>query len=270
MSPSACLYYSIRTIPCQDAFLTSYKKLTYGFLGKHGIKLVYRVRRQAGFMQHFLMSLDTLVILHYNKYHDYGEIWATTHRLLERGTVMKKRRFDWLRKTSSADVMNPKNYEYRLKQLDDDNPAEQKEAYTWFQKHAEEGDASAQYQTAMCFLHGVGVEKDEEQFLHWLTKSAEQEYGEALTTMGIHYFYDFDAVEETDQGIPWMERAIEQHDDNAAAILGVYLVETPKEDCHEEERRHRGFLLLRSSALEGNLEDHLRIQAFFELGHCYY
>ena len=72
---------------------------------------------------------------------------------------MKKRRFDWLRKTSSADVMNPKNYEYRLKQLDDDNPAEQKEAYTWFQKHAEEGDASAQYQTAMCFLHGVGVEK---------------------------------------------------------------------------------------------------------------
>ncbi|MFR4393383.1 MAG: tetratricopeptide repeat protein [Ruminococcus callidus] len=95
---------------------------------------------------------------------------------------MKKRRFDWLRKTSSADVMNPKNYEYRLKQLDDDNPAEQKEAYTWFQKHAEEGDASAQYQTAMCFLHGVGVEKDEEQFLYWLTKSAEQEYGEALTT----------------------------------------------------------------------------------------
>ena len=221
-------------------------------------------------MQHFFMSLDTLVILHYNKYHDYGEIWATTHRLSERGTVMKKRRFDWLRKTSSADVMNPKNYEYRLKQLDGDKPAEQKEAYTWFQKHAEEGDASAQYQTAMCFLHGVGVEKDEEQFLHWLTKSAEQEYGEALTTMGIHYFYDFDAVEETDQGIPWMERAIEQHDDNAAAILGVYLVETPKEDCHEEERRHRGFLLLRSSALEGNLEDHLRIQAFFELGHCYY
>ena len=23
-------------------------------------------------MQHFFMSLDTLVILHYNKYHDYG------------------------------------------------------------------------------------------------------------------------------------------------------------------------------------------------------
>jgi len=176
LSPSACLYYSIRTIPCQDVFSTSYKKLTYRFLGKHGIKLVYRMHRQAGFMQYCLMSLDTLVILHYNKYRDYGRIWATTHRLLERGTVMKKRRFDWLRKTSSADVMNPKNYEYRLKQLDDDNPAEQKEAYTWFQKHAEEGDASAQYQTAMCFLHGVGVEKDEEQFLHWLTKSAEQEY----------------------------------------------------------------------------------------------
>ena len=128
MSPSACLYYSIRIIPCQDVFSTSYKKLTYRFLGKHGLKLVYRMHRQAGFMQHFFMSLDTLVILHYNKYRDYGRIWATTHRLSERGTVMKKRRFDWLRKTSSADVMNPKNYEYRLKQLDDDNPAEQKEA----------------------------------------------------------------------------------------------------------------------------------------------
>ena len=117
MSPSACLYYSIRTIPCQDVFSTSYKKLTYRFLEKHGLKLVYRMHRQADFMQHFFMSLDTLVILHYNKYRDYGRIWATTHRLSERGTVMKKRRFDWLRKTSSADVMNPKNYEYRLKQL---------------------------------------------------------------------------------------------------------------------------------------------------------
>ena len=41
-------------------------------------------------MQHFFMSLDTLVILHYNKYHDYGEIWATTHRLSEKGNGDEK------------------------------------------------------------------------------------------------------------------------------------------------------------------------------------
>ena len=67
MSPSACLYYSIRTIPCQDAFSTSYKKLTYRFLRKHGIKLVYRMHRQAGFMQHFLKAIphkERLATLH--------------------------------------------------------------------------------------------------------------------------------------------------------------------------------------------------------------
>ena len=67
MSPSACLYYSIRTISCQDAFSTSYKKLTYRFLRKRGIKLVYRMRCQAGFMQHFLKAIphkERLATLH--------------------------------------------------------------------------------------------------------------------------------------------------------------------------------------------------------------
>ena len=41
----------------------------------------------------------------------------------------------------------------------------------WLRQAAESGSASAQYDLAMCYKKGTGVERNEEQYLHWLRRA---------------------------------------------------------------------------------------------------
>jgi len=46
-------------------------------------------------------------------------------------------------------------------------------AVQWYQKSAEGGDSSAQYNLAICYERGEGVEIDLEKAVQWYQKSAE-------------------------------------------------------------------------------------------------
>lgn len=52
---------------------------------------------------------------------------------------------------------------------------------------AEEGDAQAQYQWAMCYFDGNGVEQDEKKAVEWLEKAVAQGNGEARYALAICY-----------------------------------------------------------------------------------
>ena len=53
----------------------------------------------------------------------------------------------------------------------------------WYTKAAEQGDARAQHNLAVCFKNGQGVEQDLEQAMTWYKKSAAQGYARAVQAL---------------------------------------------------------------------------------------
>lgn len=57
--------------------------------------------------------------------------------------------------------------EGRLSQIPDDT-----KAFEWYLKAAQQNHAASQYAVAMRYLNGIGVTRDEEEFIHWLKAAA--------------------------------------------------------------------------------------------------
>ena len=53
------------------------------------------------------------------------------------------------------------------------------EAVKWFQKAAEQGNATAQYILGVAYAEGKGVEQDYKEAVKWFQKAAEQGHAEA-------------------------------------------------------------------------------------------
>ena len=133
----------------------------------------YRTR----IVRYCLMSLDTLVILHYNKYHDYGEIWQ-----LRTGSQKGERWWKekiWL---AAKDQFGRCDEPEKLW-------ISAETAGRWQSGRTERSiyvvSEARRRRRCVCTVSDRNVfsawswcGKDEEQFLYWLTKSAEQEYGE--------------------------------------------------------------------------------------------
>ena len=60
-------------------------------------------------------------------------------------------------------------------------------AVEWYTKAAEQGDAEAMYDLALCYLQGTGVEADKNKVLTWMQKSADLGYNWATLNLGKSY-----------------------------------------------------------------------------------
>lgn len=94
-------------------------------------------------------------------------------------------------------------------------------AFGIFKKLAEAGDREAQYNLAMLYRAGKGVEKDPEQGAQWFRRAADQGLTEAQFQLG--YCYDKgEGVEQSDQyAFIWYRKAAEHGHVNAQINLGV-------------------------------------------------
>ena len=63
------------------------------------------------------------------------------------------------------------------------------EAFRWFLKSAELGEAQAQHNVSVCFKFGTGTPKDPIASLVWLKKGAESGFPESQASLGECYFY---------------------------------------------------------------------------------
>lgn len=59
-------------------------------------------------------------------------------------------------------------------------------------QQANSGNAKAQFELALCYARGKGVEKSKELALKWHEKSAKQGYVEAQFALGLYYFFGVD------------------------------------------------------------------------------
>lgn len=93
-----------------------------------------------------------------------------------------------------------------------------KEAFSWFKKAAELGNAQAQVELAELYDAGEGVSQDTEQAFIWYEKAAEQGHEEAQLALGLHYLED---LEDNATAIEYFEKAAEQGNATAQYRLGL-------------------------------------------------
>jgi TPR repeat protein len=128
-------------------------------------------------------------------------------------------------------------------------------AYSEFLISAEEGHLESQFNVALMYENGIGVEKDEVQALAWYLKSAQQ--GNAAAQYNLAVLYENGRGTEVDfaQANEWYRSASLQGDPLAIGNLGMLYL---RGDGVPVDKVAGIALLLRSVTLDPSSENHAR------------
>ena len=90
------------------------------------------------------------------------------------------------------------------------------------QQKANDGDAQAQFDLALCYAKGTGVEKNEEIAFNWHKKAAEQGHVNAQFALGLYYLLSKDRVQQAQKLLDkWMSYHFISKDVDPAFDLAV-------------------------------------------------
>lgn len=92
------------------------------------------------------------------------------------------------------------------------------DAFPWFKKAAEQGNAQAQVELAELYDAGEGVAQDTEKAIAWYEKAAAQGHDEAQLALGLHYSEDMD---DNVTAIDYFKKAAQQGNATAQYRLGM-------------------------------------------------
>ena len=93
------------------------------------------------------------------------------------------------------------------------------EAVKWYRKSAEHGNARAQYQLGLCYALGKGVSRDQIEAVKWYRKSAEQGDADAQNRLGYCYENGSGVPQDYAEAVSWYRKAAEQGDADAEKEL---------------------------------------------------
>ena len=108
-------------------------------------------------------------------------------------------------KAESGDTEAQK--EFAALQIRNGNDAD---AFKWFRKAANQGDAEAQYEVGLCYANGIGVVQDCVESVIWFRKSAEQGDAEAQVALGSCYMRGEGVVRDFNEAMKWYQKAAKQ------------------------------------------------------------
>jgi len=97
----------------------------------------------------------------------------------------------------------------------------QSKTFECYKKAAEQGRAVAQYNLAICYVNGIGIEKDEKQAVEWYKKAAAQGYAKAQCNLGVCYEKGTGIEKDEKQAFEWYKKAAVQGHATAQCNLGV-------------------------------------------------
>ncbi len=120
---------------------------------------------------------------------------------------------------------------------------------------AEQGDASAQYELAMAYDTGHGVQKDLRQAAHWCSKAAEQGHAAAQNCIGSMYQFGDGVAQDEAAAFYWYEKATAQDYGEAYTNLG-YMYDLGKGVAQD---RPRAVELYLTGAEKGSLNAMLNV-----------
>ena len=91
-----------------------------------------------------------------------------------------------------------------------------------YRKLAEQGNAQAQYDLAVCYYQGRGVSPDYAEGLKWFRKAAEQGHAEAQCVLGVFYHDGRQGLSlNYAEAVKWLHKAAEQGNYAAQYNLGI-------------------------------------------------
>ena len=77
----------------------------------------------------------------------------------------------------------------------------------WYRKAAAQGDAEAQHNLGLMYVHGEGVPQDYAEAVKWFRKAANQGDASAQTNLGIMYFRGEVVLRDLTQAYMWYDLA---------------------------------------------------------------
>ena len=125
-------------------------------------------------------------------------------------------------------------------------------AYKEFRASADEGHADSQFNVALMFEKGIGVEKDEKQAVEWYRKSALQGNAAAQFNLGVLYENGRGTKVDFAKANEWYRKASVQGDALAIGNLGMLYV---RGDGVKENKIAGVALLLVSATLDSSPEN---------------
>ena len=90
----------------------------------------------------------------------------------------------------------------------------------WLQKSAGNGHLESQYILGAAYLDGEGVKKDLSKSSYWFKRSAEQGYAKSQEALGTCYFNGYGVPKDVSQAAYWYEKAAVQGEEDAQKKLG--------------------------------------------------
>lgn len=88
-------------------------------------------------------------------------------------------------------------------------------------KNAAEGDIDAEFDLAVCYEQGAGVEQDMAEAMKRFQRAADSGHAEAQYKLGAAYAYGIQVEQDYDQAVAWYQRAAEQGQPDSQYALGM-------------------------------------------------
>ena len=95
-------------------------------------------------------------------------------------------------------------------------------AYRGFRVHAEQGDASAQFNLGLMYVNGVRVPQDYAEAVKWYRKAADQGNATAQYDLGRMYIRGWGLPQDSVEATKWFRRAADQGNADAQGAIGSY------------------------------------------------
>ncbi|MCQ2343515.1 MAG: sel1 repeat family protein [Paludibacteraceae bacterium] len=91
----------------------------------------------------------------------------------------------------------------------------------WLEKSAPQGFLQAQKQLAICYAQGIGTAKDAKKAAFWYEKAAQQGDADAQYKIGTAYYRGNGVIPDYEQAVKWYEKAAAQGVSEAMNDLGL-------------------------------------------------
>jgi TPR repeat protein len=167
----------------------------------------------------------------------YIEIFGSVEIHAQSGNPLAQNNLGWMYQDGLGVVKDEKQaFEWYKKAADQEYAAAQnnlgwmyyngvvgdkRQAFELFQKAANQEYAAAQTNLGTMYYKGEGVDKDVNTAFKWLQKAADQGDGGAQSNLGWMYYNGLGVVGDKSQAFEWYKKAADQGDVGAQGMLGT-------------------------------------------------
>jgi hypothetical protein len=99
------------------------------------------------------------------------------------------------------------------------------EAFKWMIRSADAGNAAAQNNIGLSYLHGLGAEKNPQKAFYWFEKSAKQGLSYAQSEIAMLYYLGTGVLTNKKMALDWWLVAAKQNDEYAQFNLASLYLE---------------------------------------------